>query len=415
MSNPSQTSTVDAPQPDLSSGRWSAERTRVLWLYAITFIVQGSISLVQMGFPFFAQRLWEWSELDNLLLSVVMGAVYPAGAMLAAPLSRRLGAVASVRLLWGLLALLLTVGWLGLDVRWLVCVAIVLVIFVLAGMWPLVESLLTARCPQGGLNVRVSRFNLLWSSAVAMAIAMNGVILAYWPGLVFLLPAAVMGLLALVGGGRRLWPPVEHASEQSLPADSSSEASLERTLVALWRSRILLPGLYAVAFAVNVLLPYHPMIKGQAVVWATVLGSVWMAARFAGFWWLGRTAWWHDRPGLLLWAGVVVIPVSSLILYPPVNLFPMLAQHGWLQISLLVCFQTVLGLCFALVYSASLYFGMRVSDGSTEHGGYHEAVVGAGMAAGPMLAWLSLAAGVSAVPGLALLLAVLVLVAWRWR
>jgi hypothetical protein len=36
-----------------------------------------------------------------------------------------------------------------------------------------------------------------------------------------------------------------------------------------------------------------------------------------------------------------------------------------------------------LIYAASLYFGMVLSSGSTEHGGYHEALIGLGVVLGP--------------------------------
>jgi hypothetical protein len=36
-----------------------------------------------------------------------------------------------------------------------------------------------------------------------------------------------------------------------------------------------------------------------------------------------------------------------------------------------------------IIYSASLYFGMVLSQGSTEHGGYHEALIGLGQSLGP--------------------------------
>jgi hypothetical protein len=47
--------------------------------------------------------------------------------------------------------------------------------------------------------------------------------------------------------------------------------------------------------------------------------------------------------------------------------------------------QIVLGLSLGTIYSASLYFGMVVSDGSTEHGGYHEALIGLGQILGPLV------------------------------
>jgi hypothetical protein len=49
----------------------------------------------------------------------------------------------------------------------------------------------------------------------------------------------------------------------------------------------------------------------------------------------------------------------------------------------MVAWQVVLGLTLGLIYAASLYFGMVLSDGSTEHGGYHEALIGVGTVIGP--------------------------------
>ena len=42
----------------------------------------------------------------------------------------------------------------------------------------------------------------------------------------------------------------------------------------------------------------------------------------------------------------------------------------------MIAWQIVLGVTMGLIYSGSLYFGMVLSEGSTEHGGYHEALIG---------------------------------------
>jgi hypothetical protein len=54
---------------------------------------------------------------------------------------------------------------------------------------------------------------------------------------------------------------------------------------------------------------------------------------------------------------------------------------GWL--AWMIGWQVVLGFCMALIYSASLYFGMVLSDASAEHSGYHEALIGLGTVLGP--------------------------------
>ena len=70
----------------------------------------------------------------------------------------------------------------------------------------------------------------------------------------------------------------------------------------------------------------------------------------------------------------------------------------------MIAWQIVLGVVMGLIYAGSLYFGMVLSAGSTEHGGYHEALIGLGSVLGPGMAALtqwkwpdSLRAGVTAV------------------
>jgi len=53
------------------------------------------------------------------------------------------------------------------------------------------------------------------------------------------------------------------------------------------------------------------------------------------------------------------------------------------SLTTIVAWQLVLGVVMGTIYSASLYFGMVLSDGSTEHGGYHEALIGLGSVLGP--------------------------------
>jgi hypothetical protein len=64
-----------------------------------------------------------------------------------------------------------------------------------------------------------------------------------------------------------------------------------------------------------------------------------------------------------------------------VNVSPDIATAPWVAWTL--AWQVVLGLSLAMIYAASLYFGMVLSEGSTEHGGYHEALIGLGSVIGP--------------------------------
>jgi hypothetical protein len=49
----------------------------------------------------------------------------------------------------------------------------------------------------------------------------------------------------------------------------------------------------------------------------------------------------------------------------------------------MVSWQIALGLVLGVIYAGSLYFGMVLAHGSTEQGGYHEALIGLGSVLGP--------------------------------
>jgi hypothetical protein len=136
------------------------------------------------------------------------------------------------------------------------------------------------------------------------------------------------------------------------------------------------------------------------------------------------TTGWHTRPRLLLAASAVMLLAFWGITLRPSDLLGMPAlATGGIDIAMMIVWQVALGLAMGMIYSASLYFGMVLSHGSTEHGGYHEALVGLGAAIGPGVGALTQSiwpgqivygvAGVSAVMMLTLVLSVGVLIRFR--
>jgi len=120
-------------------------------------------------------------------------------------------------------------------------------------------------------------------------------------------------------------------------------------------------------------------------------------SRWVTFLVVGARVFGHTRPMMLLGAaallGAAFIGVTA-----PVGLGGMMAA------------QVALGAALGLIYTASLYFGMVLSEGSTEHAGYHEALIGVGQVLGPgagaLTQWRwerNLFAGVVAVSSLVLI------------
>jgi MFS family permease len=139
---------------------------------------------------------------------------------------------------------------------------------------------------------------------------------------------------------------------------------------AMRLSRVVLPATFAVLYALGAMMPTLPVIRDTGPETRTLLASVWMIARWCSFVLLGVTVWWHTRPRALLIAALGLL----------VSFLGITLLHS---VPTMIIWQIVLGVSMGLIYSGSLYFGMVLSDGSAEHGGYHEALIGLGSILGP--------------------------------
>ena len=159
------------------------------------------------------------------------------------------------------------------------------------------------------------------------------------------------------------------------------QAIIRRHRLALWLSRIALPSTYVVVYSIAPALPSLHAIKQLTPTLATLVGSIWLIARAAAFALTGSTTFWHKRPGLMFMASVTMLFafIGTII---PGALTEMRLTQALLAMAI---GQVVLGFSIGTIYSASLYFGMAVSAGSTEHGGYHESLVGLGQILGPLI------------------------------
>jgi hypothetical protein len=114
-----------------------------------------------------------------------------------------------------------------------------------------------------------------------------------------------------------------------------------------------------------------------------------MAARWFVFAALLASTWWHTRPRILLLSAAVML-VAFLGVTIQASALPGFSNVGQaVDLASMVGWQIVLGAVMGIIYAGSLYFGMVLSEGSTEHGGYHEALIGLGSVVGPSSAALT--------------------------
>ena len=110
---------------------------------------------------------------------------------------------------------------------------------------------------------------------------------------------------------------------------------------------------------------------------AGLFGSVWFFGRFGAFAVLWKWAGWHYRFRWLLGAFLLLIASFTTIL---------LAHELWV----VVLAQVFFGVATGVIYYSSLFYSMDVGGASSEHGGLHEAFIGAGIFLGPAAGALAL-------------------------
>ncbi len=319
--------------------------------------------MVVLGIYFYTQAIFGWEMRRNLVLACCQGLFYVLGALSSHRLSDRIGRrplLAAVNLA---MLLVMIVG-LAFSRPYVVASLIVVYSLLSAIQWPAMESLVSSGAAALALSRRIAVYNFIWSGTGAMSLAVTGTIVHHWHQGVFVFPMAVHAICFLLLLQRQDDP---RSTEKNL--DAEPELVPMRTL-AMRLSRVALPATYAASYSLGALMPTLPIILQQRPEMRTILASVWMVARWFTFILLGTTHWWHTRPRALLAAAVVLL--ASFL---GITLLQSVAS--------MVLFQISLGAAIGLIYAASLYFGMVLSDGSTEHGGYHEALIGLGSILGP--------------------------------
>jgi MFS family permease len=349
---------------------------------------QGSILLLNCIF-FFTHQQFHWSVTQNLLLASGQGVFYVAGALSAGAISGRIG---RRKMLLGVQAVLLALAMVALLLprpTVVPCVLLVYTAFSAAG-WPALESLISDDAGGVVLSKRLGMYNLVWSANNAVVLALSGAVIQRWPNGVFALAVTSHAGAIIVLRLFRVPSVNEERVASSPPTIEMDETEREvlrsQRTQALWLSRIALPSTYVVVYSLAAMLPSLQVMSALSTQWRTLAGSAWFMARFGVFVALGATTFWHTRPRLMLAAAAVMLPAFLGTTLRPSDLFP--AAHVPLAIDLfsMILWQLLLGAAMGIIYAASLYFGMALSEGSTEHGGYHEALIGVGSITGPAAA-----------------------------
>jgi MFS family permease len=365
----------------------------------LLFTAEGANSaagtLLTVGVLFYMTHRFGWTARENFAVAACQGMFYVLGALSAKRLANRWKRIAALQTLYAIMPLFAFAAGFCATTGWAVPTAILVAIEtgMMGASWPLLESLVSAAGDPSQLSRRLGWYNIVWAAAGAVALALSGAVIQHLPPWAFF---GIVAFLHLTAGAMitlrrflRSRLAVEKASALEANAgkteSSVAEPAAAQLRLALWLSRIALPSTYVIIFSLAPALPTLNAIERLSPTLATMQCSIWFVARAAAFIILGNTAFWQRRPILTLIASVTMLAgflgtiVSGSLTEPGTD-------AGLVTALLLMAIaQILLGLSLGVIYACSLYFGMAVSKGSTEHGGYHEALIGLGQVLGPIV------------------------------
>jgi len=389
-------SKIPATTPD-TSRPIPPDQSNLFWLYSAEAVNSIAATLLTVGLPFYMSHRFGWGARENFVVAALQGIFYMIGALSAQNISHRWARGKSLLALYACMTTIACAVGISATMAWahIMVMLVVVETSFMAASWPMLESLVSESGDASRLSKRLGFYNIVWAVTGSIAVASCGAIIQHAPAWSFFGIVAAGHFLAGIFIFRRASHEMSLSRDATLsvsatglgnenagqPASMLDEADARQHRLALWLSRIALPSTYVIVYSLAPALPSLHAIRQLPPTVATIVGSIWLMSRAIAFIITANTTFWHKRTSLMFAASITMLLAFIGTIVPGtlthLGLSAALAGMAFAQI--------VLGLSLGTIYSASLYFGMAVSDGSTEHGGYHEALIGLGQILGPLV------------------------------
>ena len=331
---------------------------------------------------FFLRDKFGFGNRENLWVSALYGFVYMLAAWQCGRFAQRRGFIASLKVGFGGLAVMMTIGALLHTIVGVLCVLVGYTIMLLF-TWPALEALVSENETQAGVQHNVGVYNCTWATAAAAAYFVGGGLYdSLGHAAVFWVPAGIFALefVCVIWLGKRVseaakWEPVvgRQVSRPEEKHQPEAVALQQKVPPKTFLKMAWLANPFAYV-AINTVIAVMPGVGERLALSPTRVGlfcSVWMFARLGAFALMWQWNGWHYRFRWLLAAFVSLIGSFMLLL---------LSSQLWL----VVLAQLFFGFATGLIYYSSLFYSMDVGgESQAEHGGLHEAAIGAGIFAGP--------------------------------
>lgn len=341
------------------------------------YILEG-LNAFASAFFFVSLMYWlhvehHFSDLQKLLVGAVHGFLYIPSSYYGGKFAQTQGYFAALKVGFGgmFTGILLCALWPSLLGH---AIGFVVWTVAMCFTWASLEALVSEREAPTALANRVGLYNVVWSIAGAA-----GGFLSRWifevlgPSSLYWVPVLchAVQLISLPKLQRRHAEFMARASADA-PAteDPSAGPSPVRPRYFLKLAWLANPFSYMAINTVMVVAPTITQQVGLPSATGAMWASTWLWSRTLGFFILWKWHGWHYRfrwfvgAFLALMAGFAGIMVSQ-------------------QVWQFAAAQILFGGATALIYYASLFYSMDSTDAHGEHGGVHEALLGAGICGGP--------------------------------
>ena len=341
--------------------------------------LNGFASSIYFNYIFFyLQKHFGFGPKGNLLSCAANGLIYAVGAYYGGKFAQRRGYffALSVGLATMILAMIVGVvsstifGQSATMVIWTLGVCVT---------WPCLEALSCEGESAATLPRKVGIYNVVWSIAFALGLFLGGAIIKVlgWKSM-FVIPAAIHAVQLSIIAATRVNAPWHELSGAPSAVEIAAEHA-DGTLNKVFLRMAWLANPFAY-IAMNTVIPLIPQVASNlklSTAAAGLFASVWMFARTASFFALWKWTGWHYRFNWLFASYALMIATFAAIL---------LFSDLWL----LIAAQIIFGFAVGLIYYSSLFYSMDASDTKGEHGGLHEAAIGAGIFLGPAIGYTAL-------------------------
>jgi predicted MFS family arabinose efflux permease len=318
-----------------------------------------------------------FTDKNNLAVAALLGLCYALSSWQAGRLAQRWGYYTALKVGFGIMAGGLLIGSQFNSAAGEIFAAVIITL----GMcftWPVLEALISEGETPDRVPHAIGIYNITWAATNAGALFIGGTLieqLGY--ASIFYLPIIICaGQTALVFWLEKLPLPAAAEKTSVLPHDANrpSPARAKNFQRLAWLANpfayIAINTLIAVLPGVAAKFQLTPMFAGFAC-------SLWGFVRLGAFVLLWRWPGWHYRFRWLVTAyGALVLAFAAILIVP--------------HLAVLLVAQIFFGIAIGLIYYSSLFYSMDASDTKSEHGGIHEAAIGAGNFLGPAVGAVSL-------------------------